>query len=508
MNAPSWEDAPPPAPLPHAPDRAATPLPGTFTLSLDPGTAALEGGSVLMGGSPLRLLRLSTRAQNLVASWQSEKVGEGRAAQLLARRLVTAGIGQCRPTASTFGSRDVTVVIPVRDRADQLTRLLSALAGLICVVVDDASTDRGRIEEIARAHDAAFVGLATNVGPSGARNAGLAVATSPLVAFVDSDCIPAEGWLLPLLGYFDDPLVGAVAPRVIPAPVIPPTWISRYEAVRSSLDRGTKAGLVRSPGSISYVPSATIVVRRSATGTPFFDPALRGGEDVDLVWRLAAAGWDIHYVPSATVAHEGPATPRSWLGRRVFYGTTAGPLALRHPEALAPLQTSVWVAASWGLLAARRPLWAAGTLTTSILILARRLDRLVDDPLAVATTIAGGGTIKAAVPALSGLTRAWSPALALGLLSRRTRRAAALALAVPAVADWISNRGALDPVRYTAAHVADDLAYGTGVWRGCLRARTLRPLIPRIAVRSRVWSTSSVRSQLGGATGTGAESAV
>jgi hypothetical protein len=167
------------------------------------------------------------------------------------------------------------------------------------------------------------------------------------------------------------------------------------------------------------------------------------------------------------------------------------------------LQTSVWTAAAWGLLAARRPVSAAGALATSILILARRLDGLVDDPLGLATTIAGGGTIRSAVPALSGLTRAWSPALALGLLFHRTRPTAALALLAPAVADWISNPGELDPVRYGAAHVADDLAYGTGVWRGCLRARTLRPLIPRIAVRSGAWSTSSVRSQLNRAKGPG-----
>ena len=259
------------------------------------------------------------------------------------------------------------------------------------------------------------------------------------------------GWLAPLLGYFDDPLAAAVAPRVLPAPVDPPTWTSRYDAVRSPLDRGPEAGLVRSPGAIGFVPSATIVVRRSATALPFFDPALRGGEDVDLVWRLTAAGWDIHYVPTTTVSHESPATPRTWLGRRAFYGATAGPLARRHPQALPPVQASVWTAATWGLLASRRPVAATTALAASVLILARRLDRLVDDPLTVATTIAAGGTAKSALPALSGLTRAWAPALALGLLFRRTRPAAALALVAPAVSDWISNPGDLDPVRYGAA---------------------------------------------------------
>jgi hypothetical protein len=114
----------------------------------------------------------------------------------------------------------------------------------------------------------------------------------------------------------------------------------------------------------------------------------------------------------------------------------------------------------------------------------------------VAAEIAGGGTAKAALPALAGLTRAWSPALVLGLLARRTRRGAALALLVPALREWIGDPGGLDPVRYTALHVADDLAYGSGVWAGCVRALTVRPLVPRIVIRSRVWSARSLQTQL------------
>ena len=69
--------------------------------------------------------------------------------------------------------------------------------------------------------------------------------STPLVAFIDSDCEPTADWLFPLLGHFDDPMVAAVAPRIVPAPVSPPTWLSRYEAARSSLDRGEAEGLVR-----------------------------------------------------------------------------------------------------------------------------------------------------------------------------------------------------------------------------------------------------------------------
>jgi mycofactocin system glycosyltransferase len=418
-------------------------------------------------------------------------VGPRRSAQMLARRLASGGAFTPQPPAGGPTTDDVTVVVPVRDRPAQLEQLLDALGELACVVVDDASADAGATKEIAERHGASFIGLSSNVGPAGARNAGLAAVNSPLVAFVDSDCVPAEGWLGPLLGHFDDPLVAAVAPRIVSA------GLARDGSARASLDRGPREGPVRPGSRIPFVPSAALVVRADvATGSDLFDAALRGGEDVDLVWRLDEAGWDVRYIPASTVAHEGPATLRDFLVRRAFYGTTAAPLSRRHGQALAPVHLSGWSLAVWVLLLARRPVLALAALSASIVLLARRLRGLVRDPVGVATHIAGGGTTRSALPALASLTRAWSPALVLGLAFRRTRRASALALVVPAVSEWAADRRALDPVRAVAIHVADDVAYGTGVWIGCARERTLVPLIPRIAWRARVWSARALRDQL------------
>jgi mycofactocin system glycosyltransferase len=506
-----------------APDRRTTPLPTSFTLHEAASTVQLDGGGVVLGGSPLRLFRISARAQRLLEGWRAgHVVGDRQGARHLARRLVSSGAYLPRPTTSGLQQDDVTVVIPVRDRAAQLDRLLHALSGLACVVVDDASADAAANKEIAERHGARFVALATNGGPAAARNAGLAAVHTPLVAFVDSDCVPTPGWLNPLLGHFDDPVVGAVAPRVVPAsrqrrdddradPV------QAYEALRSSLDRGTAEGLVRRGTAIPYVPSAALVVRVAVVSGPeLFDATLRGGEDVDLVWRLGDAGWDVRYVPASTVEHDGPATLSDFLARRTFYGTSAAPLSRRHPGALAPLDVSGWSLAVWLLAATRRPLLAGATLAASIGLLADRLRGLTRDPVAVATRIAGDGTVRAAVPALSGLVRTWSPALLTGLAFKRTRRAAALALLVPALVDWRKDRkdtenGAdLRPGPYVALHIADDAAYGAGVWLGCARERTVAPLVPRVSFRARVWSAQSLRDSLRqrGHEGEGAEAPV
>ena len=486
-----------PSPLRPAPDRATTPVPGAFTLSADPATREFDGGTVVLGGSPLRLFSMTERARQLVARWRTgAAVGSRRSAQLLARRLVSAGAFCPHPPGGAMTARDVTVVVPVRDRPVQLDRLLAALGGLTCVVVDDASTDAAATKEIAERHGARFVGLPANVGPAGARNAGLTAVHTALVAFVDSDCVPAEGWLGPLLGHFDDSLVAAVAPRIVPADHRV-NGLVRYEGARASLDRGTRAGPVRVGSWIPFVPSAALVVRADVgTGPELFDAGLRGGEDVDLVWRLGEAGWDVRYEPASTVAHDGPPTLAAFLARRAFYGTTAGPLARRHGAALAPAQVSGWSLAVWALTLQRRPLLALLALSTSVAILAHRLRGLVRDPVRVAAAIAGGGTARSALPTLASLTRAWSPALVLGLVFRRTRAASALALVVPAVTEWAADHRGLDPARAITVHVADDVAYGAGVWVGCARERTLVPLVPRVAWRSRVWSSRGLTDAL------------
>ncbi len=424
-------------------------------------------------------------------------VGDAEPARRLARRFVSAGVFTPEPRAAALGPDDVTVVVPVRNRPRQLGQLLDALTGLSCVVVDDASTDAGASKEIAERHGARCVALTTNSGPSAARNAGLSLVDTALVAFVDSDCVPSEGWLELLLGHFDDPLVAAVAPRVV-SPPGRTSVLARYERVRPLLDQGSTPAPVRPGGRVSYVPSAAIVMRADlAEGPDLFDPSLRGGEDVDLVWRVTEAGWDVRYVPGSVVTHDGPRDVLSFLSRRSFYGSTAAPLSRRHRDNVRPVEVSGWSLAVWALALAGRPTMALTTLEASIAVMADRLSGLVRDPVGVATRIAGRGTARAALPALGGLARAWSPALVFALAFRRTRRRAALALVLPALNDWASHSEALDPIRFSALHVVDDLAYGAGVWAGCARERVLEPLLPRVVWRSRTWSAITLRQSLG-----------
>jgi hypothetical protein len=55
------------------------------------------------------------------------------------------------------------------------------------------------------------------------------------------------------------------------------------------------------------------------------------------------------------------------------------------------------------------------------------------------------------------------------------------AAVIPALHDWTRNRPPLDPARYIALRVADDLAYGWGLWEGAHAARRADALLPDLS---------------------------
>jgi mycofactocin system glycosyltransferase len=458
------------------------------SLALDSSVRCLNGGGVLLGGSPLRLLTLSDTAQRILATngWSS------RSGVALADRLLDAGLAHPTPEVGTGpGIEQVSVVIPVRDRAVQLAALVSGLDPELEVIIVDDGSDPPLPGATLR-HNTAR-------GPAAARNAGIARATRPFVALLDSDVVPPAGWLDRLLPHFSDPRVAAVAPRIVAArgSVTGPisSVLVRYDAARSPLDLGPRPAAVRPGSRVSYVPAAALVLRRSALGEPAgrptdcptdgpFDERLRYGEDVDLVWRLVAAGWRLRYEPAAAVGHAHRQTLRAAAAQRFGYGYSAAPLAARHPGLLAPFAGNRWVLATWGLLAAGKPALSAATLVAAGVRLSRKLP--VDRPLPLAARLTATTALRAGRALGEALTRPYGPvALPLltlpGPLSAFRRRVAVAALTLPALAEYRKRHPEIDPARWLALRIVDDLAYGAGLWAGCVRERSFAALRPRVS---------------------------
>jgi mycofactocin system glycosyltransferase len=459
--------------------RPDQPLPAGAAIDLDPGASQLTD-DVLFGGSPARVLRLSPAGVTALAELRQGPVASPAAA-VLARKLTDTGLAHPRLAPDSSPRPDVTVVVPVLDRPRELDRCLAAAGTRFPVlVVDDGSADPAATAAVCAAHGARLIRRAVNGGPGPARNTALAQVGTELVAFLDSDCVPAAGWIEALAGHLADPLVAAVAPRIVAlsSGVGGPAGVT--------LDLGDRPARVAPMTRVAFVPTAALLVRRAALGDGF-DETLRHGEDVDLVWRLIEAGWRVRYEPAVQVQHAEPATRAALLRRRFRYGTSAAPLTRRHPGAVAPLVLQPWPTLTMAALLARRPLTAGAAFGVSTALLARRLR---------ANGLPAEGLVR---PMADGVRQTWlgtgrwcgqfaAPAVAAFLVypGGRTARArwgrrlaAASLLAGPPLAEWAARRDT-SLLRQTAVTLADQAAYGAGVYAGCLRERLITPVLPKV----------------------------
>lgn len=465
-------------------------LPHSFVVRLNPRTRVLDGGAALLGGSPARYVRLSAQARKCLRDREVTVVDETSAR--LADTLLDSGLADPAIDRLPLLEISCTVVIPVRNRPRELARLLASLVQATeaetrprIIVVDDASVSPSTTRRIASQHGAEFLGLAANVGPAGARNAGLALVETELVVFLDSDLVIGPDTIPTLVKHFHDPTVAVASPRIMGLRQSD-GWIARFEEARSSLDLGPIAGPVRPLSRLSWTSSAVMVARVEALDTGF-DASMRVGEDVDLVWRLCESGWRVRYEPTSVARHEHREGFGAWFKRKHDYGTSAVPLAKKHPSSIAPAIIAPWgLALIVALLAQRK--WsvpvAGGIVAWTIVRSARQLNSAANpERLAAHVTLRGLGTVSSQASAL--MLKHWWPLTVIGcLFSRRIRRATLAVAVTDALLDYSRVQPQLDPIRYGAAKTLADIAYGSGVWLASIRGRTWTALTPQIFRRS------------------------
>ena len=454
--------------------------------SLDNSWRRPKKGNVLIAGSPLRIFRLSAAGQSIAESL--EQTGEAPiSAQLLVTRLIDAGA--LHPLPSLEGNAptlsDISIVIPLfacseNDivRVQNLITEFSAFPQV--VVVDDASPIA--FPEMPNTNVTVHR-QEVNKGPGAARNAGLTFVSTPYVVFIDSDvqCAPED--IFELAKWWNSPQLAVLAPRVKSL-----NWfqygaaISKYEEARSPLDMGPLPARVRAGTRVSYVPSAFLLCDVAALrAVDGFDESMRTGEDVDLIWRLDAAGYSCRYEPSIEVHHLPRTTIQQLAQQRMGYGESAALLAKKHQGALAPLRVSGWSTGVWASIALGFPIIGGVVAAGTAVALSRKL-RFLPDAEKESARLATLGHLHAGKQIASAVTRVWWPiALLLALVSRRARWALCLAAFVPALSDWWTTRPHLDPVRYTLLRWVDDMSYGFGVWKGVVREGNYDPLIPELS---------------------------
>jgi GT2 family glycosyltransferase len=258
---------------------------------------------------------------------------------------------------------DVSVVVPTHNRASMLKQHLHALAAQTYprhstewIVVCDGCQDESA--EVARAAGADRVIEQEGRGAAAARNAGLAMATAPVVAFLDDDIIPTSGWLRALV-----PNVRPMQPTMLHMGYCP----YAASAIRTHLDRRNAAwyeAKLRPLGDPAHAWRFTdffggnfAVDREALLALGGFDPQFALFEDAELALRALNAGWGIRFVRAARADHHAHREVAEY-GRQAFRSGQVDVLLARvHPEAAGSLRIGI-----------RRPLAkrAAGTAWRAI----------------------------------------------------------------------------------------------------------------------------------------------
>jgi GT2 family glycosyltransferase len=289
-------------------------------LELDSGLGPIDGLGDCVGARAL------VRRAGVPVAWLELPVSGGRSDSMALSRalavlppgsLDAAGIGrEQRPS--------VTVAVCTRDRPDDLTRCLDALEriaypSLELLVVDNAPATEATARLVKSRNGRVRYVREARPGLSWARNRAIAEARGEILAFTDDDVLVDPGWVHALVEAFaTDPAVMAVTGLVIPSELETDAQVL-FERYRS-FDRGFARMRVQAH------PDRSIAARYGATGSfgaganmafrrqvfdqiGAFDPCLgagavtRGGEDLEMFFRVLKARHALVYDPRALVRH-------------------------------------------------------------------------------------------------------------------------------------------------------------------------------------------------------------
>ena len=232
----------------------------------------------------------------------------------------------------------------------ELERSLPVLRGQVDELLVIANIPGSVPEDVEAIHNPEPLGFATNL------NAGFARTTAELLVAANPDAVPARDAVAVLRAFMEaHPRCGVAGPRMtFPDGSWQPSR-RRFPTVTGTVVRRTPLRLLvpqrrhfhldeeppAEPVEADWMLGGFLMLRRAMLeDLGGLDEGFRlYGEDIDLQYRAAKAGWERWYVPAAVVAHEHQAeTDKRWLTRRTLWHW-AGILRFvrKHPERLRAL---------------------------------------------------------------------------------------------------------------------------------------------------------------------------
>ena len=244
----------------------------------------------------------------------------------------------------------VGAIVVSHGHAEKLASCLPALRPQVDELVVIANIPGSVPAGVEAVYNDRPLGFAANL------NRGLALTRADAVLTVNPDTVPAPDAVTVLREHLEaHPRAGVAGPRLeFPDGRLQPSR-RRFPTVAGTIVRRTPLrkvvpqrrhfhldeALPGEPVRVDWMLGGFLLLRRSMLlELGGFDPGFRlYGEDIDLQYRAAKAGWERWYVPTAVVRHEHQAeTDRRWLTRRtLWHWRGIARFVRKHPERLRAL---------------------------------------------------------------------------------------------------------------------------------------------------------------------------
>ena len=168
------------------------------------------------------------------------------------------------------------------------------------IVLPDQATDEARFEGEVK------IVATGKVKPAAKRNQGVKLAHGSIIAFIDSDAVPAEGWLVNSCRYLEDPNAGCVGGPNVNPPDDSYLQKASGDVYATYLAMGKFYIRYRAaePQDAPELPSCNLIVRRETfEKVGGFDESILTGEDAKLCFQIRALGQRVLYRPDVVVFH-------------------------------------------------------------------------------------------------------------------------------------------------------------------------------------------------------------
>lgn len=191
------------------------------------------------------------------------------------------------------------------------------------IVVDSASTDGSPQMVRAEFPQVRLIAGNRNLGYAGGNNVGAAAAGGRYLLLLNPDTVVKAEALRQMVDYMDaQPAVGALGPQLLWPDGSAQSSRRRFPTLGSLFWESTLLGQWRphqrhirryhmtdcpadQPQPVDWVVGAALLIRRAAWDQvgPFDETFFMYFEETDWCRRCTAAGWEIHYLPTAQMIH-------------------------------------------------------------------------------------------------------------------------------------------------------------------------------------------------------------